>query len=87
MTSRSGIARRCNGREAVASVGEEPAALKHVVNDDWLEYVELELAARAGEAHPASLPITCTHTIVIASDCVGLTLPGMMLLPGSFSGR
>ncbi len=34
-----------------------------------------------------SLPITCTQTIVIASACVGFTLPGMMLLPGSFSGR
>jgi hypothetical protein len=29
-----------------------------------------------------SLPITCTATIVIASDCVGLTLPGMIELPG-----
>ena len=34
-----------------------------------------------------SLPKTCTHTIVIASDCVGFTLPGMIELPGSFSGR
>ena len=25
--------------------------------------------------------------MVMASHCVGLTLPGMMLLPGSFSGR
>src|SRR6202158_614376 len=33
-----------------------------------------------------SLPITCTQTIVIASDCVGLTLPGMIDEPGSFSG-
>ena len=33
-----------------------------------------------------SLPITCAHTMVIASDCVGLTLPGMIELPGSFSG-
>ena len=33
-----------------------------------------------------SLPITCAHTIVIASHCVGLTLPGMIELPGSFSG-
>jgi hypothetical protein len=24
--------------------------------------------------------------MVMASHCVGLTLPGMMLLPGSFSG-
>ena len=34
-----------------------------------------------------SLPITCTHTIVMASLCVGLTLPGMIDDPGSFSGR
>ena len=33
-----------------------------------------------------SLPNTCAHSIVIASACVGLTLPGMMELPGSFSG-
>ena len=35
----------------------------------------------------ASLPITCTQTIVIASLCVGFTLPGMIDEPGSFSGR
>ena len=34
----------------------------------------------------ASLPITCTATMVRASDCVGLTLPGMIEEPGSFSG-
>ena len=34
----------------------------------------------------ALLPNTCAHTMVIASHCVGLTLPGMMELPGSFSG-
>ena len=33
-----------------------------------------------------SLAITCTATIVIASHWVGLTFPGMMELPGSFSG-
>ena len=33
-----------------------------------------------------SLAITCTATIVIASHWVGFTLPGMMELPGSFSG-
>lgn len=30
--------------------------------------------------------LTCAATIVSASHCVGLTLPGMMELPGSFSG-
>src|ERR1700677_2757730 len=34
----------------------------------------------------AVAPFTCTQTIVIASHCVGLTLPGMIDDPGSFSG-
>ena len=33
-----------------------------------------------------SLPSTWAQSIVIASLCVGFTLPGMMELPGSFSG-
>src|SRR5438445_520245 len=33
-----------------------------------------------------SLPSTWAQSIAIASDCVGLTLPGMIELPGSFSG-
>ena len=32
-----------------------------------------------------SLPSTCAASMVTASHCVGLTLPGMMELPGSFS--
>jgi len=35
----------------------------------------------------ASFPMTCTATMVTASHWVGLTLPGMMEDPGSFSGR
>ena len=34
----------------------------------------------------AVAPWTCTQTMVIASHCVGFTLPGMMDEPGSFSG-
>ncbi len=34
----------------------------------------------------SELTMTCAATIVIASHCVGLTLPGIILLPGSFSG-
>src|ERR1700687_1681026 len=34
----------------------------------------------------AVAPWTCTQTIVIASHCVGFTLPGMIDDPGSFSG-
>ena len=33
-----------------------------------------------------SLPITCAATIVMASHCVGFTLPGMIDEPGSLSG-
>jgi hypothetical protein len=33
------------------------------------------------------LPMTCAQTMVKASHCVGLTLPGMMEEPGSFAGR
>src|SRR6186713_1314870 len=33
-----------------------------------------------------SLPNTWQHAMVNDSDCVGLTLPGMIELPGSFSG-
>jgi hypothetical protein len=33
-----------------------------------------------------SFPMTWAQTIVSASDWVGLTLPGMIELPGSFSG-
>ena len=48
------------------------------------------LSSKLPEAPPremaTSLPITCAQSMVIASDWVGLTLPGMMELPGSFSG-
>src|SRR5258708_35935055 len=33
-----------------------------------------------------SFAITCTAIMVMASACVGLTLPGMMDDPGSFAG-
>ena len=34
-----------------------------------------------------SYPMTCTATMVRASHWVGLTLPGMMVEPGSLAGR
>ncbi|MNW01518.1 hypothetical protein D3C71_1971620 [compost metagenome] len=40
----------------------------------------------AAKPMATSLPITWHTTIVIASLCVGLTLPGIIELPGSFSG-
>jgi hypothetical protein len=46
------------------------------------------MALAAGEGQRAELlPNTCTQTCVSASHCVGLTLPGMIDEPGSFSGR
>lgn len=33
------------------------------------------------------LPITCAHNMVMASHWVGFTFPGIILDPGSFSGR
>mmetsp|Transcript_10137 Transcript_10137/g.25382 ORF Transcript_10137/g.25382 Transcript_10137/m.25382 type:complete len:346 (+) Transcript_10137:114-1151(+) len=49
------------------------------------------LSSKAPLAPPTlmatSLPSTWQHTMVMLSHCVGFTLPGMMLDPGSFSGR
>ena len=45
-----------------------------------------KLPWEAAKPMAASLPITCTATIVTASHWVGLTLPGMMELPGSLAG-
>ncbi len=45
-----------------------------------------KLPWEAARPTATSLAITCTQTIVRASHWVGLTLPGMMELPGSFSG-
>mgnify|MGYP003693621371 CR=1 FL=1 len=62
--------------------------MQEVEDDDRLEDVQLEVALRAGDARS---PCRCRSpgraTIVIASACVGLTLPGMIDEPGSFSGR
>ena len=38
------------------------------------------------QATAASLPITCAHTITVASGITGLTLPGMIELPGCSAG-
>src|ERR1700694_3739995 len=44
------------------------------------------IACEQANQTAAVAPCTCTHTIVMASHCVGLTLPGMIDEPGSFSG-
>ena len=45
-----------------------------------------KLPCEAAKPMAASLPMTCTATIVTDSHWVGLTLPGMIELPGSFAG-
>ena len=45
-----------------------------------------KLPCEAAKPMAVSLPMTCTATIVTASHCVGLTLPGMIDEPGSLAG-
>ncbi len=51
-----------------------------------LKTLSSKLPCEPANATDASYPNTCVQTIVIISDWVGFTLPGMMELPGSFSG-
>ena len=46
-----------------------------------------KVPAAPAQATVASLPTTCAHTITVASQSTGFTLPGMMLDPGCRSGR
>ena len=52
-----------------------------------LKTLSSKLPCEPAKPMAASLPMTCTATMVMASACVGFTLPGMMEEPGSFSGR
>ena len=72
--------------EAVAGVGDQRDRVQEVVDDHRLEDVELEVALRAGEADGCRRAVNLRATMVIASHCVGFTLPGMIEEPGSFSG-
>ena len=45
------------------------------------------LPCEAALAMTPSCPRTCVQTMIMASHWVGLTLPGMIELPGSFAGR
>src|ERR1051326_6576480 len=51
-----------------------------------LKTLSSKLPCESANPIAASFPMTCTATIVIASLCVGFTLPGMIEEPGSFSG-
>jgi hypothetical protein len=73
--------------EPVAGVGEQVDRVAEVVDEDRLADVQLEVAARAGDATATSLPKTWTATMIIASHWVGLTLPGMIELPGLVLGQ
>ena len=68
-------------------VGQQADRLQHVVDDHRLENVELEWPLAPAIVTATLLPMTCAHTMVMASAWVGLTLPGMIDEPGSFSGR
>ena len=88
MRARSGSMPRAqcslNARHASASRRDR---LEHVVDHHRLVDVQLEVALRAAERRPRRRCRTPGRTtIVSASHCVGLTLPGMIERPGSFSG-
>jgi hypothetical protein len=72
--------------EALAAVGEEPHALQEIWIITGLNTFNSEVAHRAATLMTTSLPNTWQQAMVSASDCVGFTLPGMIELPGSFSG-
>src|SRR5262245_60326597 len=76
--------------EKLAEVG---AAVRHdrdrvsdIEDHQRLVNVHFEIAARTAETYRDVVCITCKAIMVSASHCVGLTLPGMIYDPGSFSG-
>ncbi len=74
--------------EAAHPVRQQARAVQQIADHERLVDVELELAVHAADGAGATwLPMTWAQTMVRASHWVGLTLPGMMELPGSFSGR
>ena len=77
-----------NSRNVLLTSASSGDRVQQVADHHRLEHVELEVARASPPMLTAvSLPITWHATIVIASDWVGFTLPGMIELPGSFSGR
>lgn len=73
-------------REAARRIGQKLDGLQHIIDDDRLEHVEFRMTVAARYRHRNMVPMTWAQTMVIASHCVGLTLPGMIEEPGSFSG-
>jgi hypothetical protein len=68
------------------SVGQQADGVQDVVDDDGLEDVELEVALRTGETNRGVVADHLGADHGQASHWVGLTLPGMIEEPGSFSG-
>ena len=87
MRSRRGSMPRaqCSSKLAHA-IGQQANALQHVVDDERLVDVELEVARGAADVDRHVVAQHLAAIMVSASHCVGLTLPGMIELPGSFSG-
>ena len=73
-----------NVRQASARIFAECSRLRIITG---LNTFSSKLPCEPANVMAASLPITWHATMVMASDCVGLTLPGMIDEPGSFSGR
>ena len=77
---------QCSSNES-AAVGEEADRLEHVVDDERLEDVQLEVARGPADVDGDVVPEDLGRRPSSAPrDCVGFTLPGMIELPGSFSG-
>ena len=70
--------------EAVASVGQESTECRKLWIITGLKTLSSKLPCEPAKPMAASLPITWTATMVIASHWVGLTLPGMIEEPARF---
>src|SRR3954454_1529184 len=76
---------QCSSKERQPSASSRPLCKAALMMSGLYTF-----SSRCPEAPPmftaTSLAITCRQSMVSASACVGFTLPGMMELPGSFSG-
>jgi hypothetical protein len=65
--------------------------LQYVLDYDRFE--NIQLSQQSASIIPIAMLVIYAYlkmsaaTIVMASHCVGFTFPGIMLLPGSFSGK
>jgi hypothetical protein len=72
--------------EADRRIGQQAHRLQEVVGHHRVVDVQLEVALAAGEGHGGVVAEDLDADLVSASHWVGLTLPGMIEEPGSFSG-